>query len=111
MIRHLVTPETVRAVLSILRDEQLRFHFENLDDGDENDVKGYGKETKEEKDNVRMIVQEIREPFFPRFCVHIWFENTETVRLRKKDSRNERINGNCAVWENVTRGQVNGFEW
>jgi hypothetical protein len=38
----------------------LRFQRENLDDDDENEVEDSGEEMEEEKDNARMIVQEIR---------------------------------------------------
>jgi hypothetical protein len=60
IIRCLVTPETARRVLYVFRDERLRFHMEDIDDDDENEIEDDMEETEEEKENVRMIVQEIR---------------------------------------------------
>jgi hypothetical protein len=60
MIRCLTTPEMTRTVLHVLRDELLRDQRANIDDDDEKEVEDSGEEMEEEKDNVRMIVQEIR---------------------------------------------------
>jgi hypothetical protein len=46
--------------LDVFRDEPLRFNIEHLDENDENEVEDDVKETEEEKENVEMMVQEIR---------------------------------------------------
>jgi hypothetical protein len=58
--RCFVTPETARRVLDIFPDPPLRFYISYLDENDKNEVEDGVKETKEEKENVQMILQEIR---------------------------------------------------
>jgi hypothetical protein len=60
MSRCFVPLETARRVPDVRRDELLRFNLENLDDGDENEGQNDVEEMEEEKETVRMSVQEIR---------------------------------------------------
>jgi hypothetical protein len=59
MIRCLAPLETAQRVLYVFRDEPSRFQRANLDD-DENEFEDSGEKMEKEKDNARMIVQEIR---------------------------------------------------